>query len=96
MGCPIVFVSKMQTEIALSTTEAKYIALSQAMRDLIPFSNIAKELGDHYHELTKVPKILCRLFEDNRVVSVANCTLQIALKAICRMQILSKNTKSVF
>jgi hypothetical protein len=31
-----------------------------------------------------------------RVVSVANCTLQIALKAICRMQISSKNTKSVF
>jgi hypothetical protein len=65
MGCPVLFVSKMQTEIALSTTEAEYIALSQAMRDLIPFSNMAKELGNHYHELTGNPKILCRLFEDN-------------------------------
>ena len=65
MGCPVLFVSKMQTEIALSTTEAEYIALSQAMRDLIPFSNMAKELGNHYHTLTGNPKILCRLFEDN-------------------------------
>jgi hypothetical protein len=28
--------SKMQTEIALSTTEAEYIALSQAMREVLP------------------------------------------------------------
>jgi hypothetical protein len=28
--------SKMQTEIALSSTEAEYIALSQAMREVIP------------------------------------------------------------
>jgi hypothetical protein len=35
-GCPLVWVSKFQTEVALSTTEAEYIALSQAMRELIP------------------------------------------------------------
>ena len=35
-GCPIQWSSKLQTEIALSTTEAEYIALSQAMRELIP------------------------------------------------------------
>ena len=65
MGCPILFVSKMQTEIALSTTEAEYIALSQSMRDLIPFCSMAQELGDHYHQLQEAPQILCRLFEDN-------------------------------
>ena len=65
MGCPILFVSKMQTEIALSTTEAEYIALSQSMRDLIPFCSMAQELGDHYHQMREAPKILCRLFEDN-------------------------------
>ena len=64
-GCPILFVSEMQTEIALSTTEAEYIALSQAMCDLIPFTDMAKELSAHYHELLESPKILCRLFEDN-------------------------------
>jgi hypothetical protein len=31
-GCPIYWCSKLQTEIALSTTEAEYIALSMPMR----------------------------------------------------------------
>ena len=39
-NCPIVWVSKMQIEIALSTTEAEYISLSQSMRDLIPLRHI--------------------------------------------------------
>jgi hypothetical protein len=33
---PILWVSKMQTQIALLTMEAEYIALFQSMRDLIP------------------------------------------------------------
>ena len=55
----------MQTEIALSTTEAEYIALSQAMRDVIPFVNIINELQAFYSDKMEKPKILCRLFEDN-------------------------------
>ena len=43
-GCPIVWVSKLQTEVALSTTEAEYIALTQAMRDLIPLLGLLEEL----------------------------------------------------
>jgi Reverse transcriptase (RNA-dependent DNA polymerase) len=35
-SCPVLWVSKLQTEIALSTVEAEYIALSQSMRDLLP------------------------------------------------------------
>ena len=35
-GCPIHWSSKMQSEIALSTAESEYIALSQAMRETIP------------------------------------------------------------
>ena len=31
-GCPITWGSKLQTEIALSTTESEYIALSSATR----------------------------------------------------------------
>jgi hypothetical protein len=42
-GCPIHWVSKLQTEIALSTTEAEYIALSQSMRDVIPMMNILEK-----------------------------------------------------
>ena len=48
-NCPIIWVSKLQTEVALSTTEAEYIALSQAMRDLIPFMTLVEH----------VSKILC-------------------------------------
>jgi len=33
-NCPILWVSHLQTEIALSTTEAEYIALSQSLRDV--------------------------------------------------------------
>jgi hypothetical protein len=45
-GVPIIWVSKMQTQIAFSTMAAGYIALSQSMRDLIPIREILKEIID--------------------------------------------------
>ena len=44
MGCPLTWVSKLQTQIALSTMEAEYIALSQAMRDLIAIREVIQEI----------------------------------------------------
>ena len=44
--CPLTWCSKLQTKIALSTTEAEYIALSQAMREVIPFMNLMVKVGD--------------------------------------------------
>jgi Reverse transcriptase (RNA-dependent DNA polymerase) len=41
---PLLWVSKLQTQIALSTMEAEYVALSQSMRDLIPIREILKEI----------------------------------------------------
>lgn len=35
-NCPLLWTSKIQTEIMLSTTKAEYITLSQSLRDLIP------------------------------------------------------------
>eukprot|EP00978_Attheya_sp_CCMP212_P017515 scaffold46797_cov52-Attheya_sp.AAC.1 len=35
-GCPITWRSKLQTEVALSTTEAEYVALSQSLREVLP------------------------------------------------------------
>ena len=43
-GCPILWVSKLQTQCALSTMESEYLVLSQAMRDLIPLREILKEI----------------------------------------------------
>jgi len=41
-NCPILWVSRLQTEIALSTAEAEYIALSQALCDVIPLITLLK------------------------------------------------------
>lgn len=66
MGCPLVWKSKLQTEISLSTTEAEYIALSQAMREVIPLMGILREL-EKFKELKNViPTMKCTVFEDNQ------------------------------
>ena len=65
-GCPMHWASKMQTEIALSITEAEYIALSQSMREVLPIIWLLQEAHDHgIPVLTNPPKIHCKVFEDN-------------------------------
>jgi hypothetical protein len=44
-GCPIYWQSKLQTEIALSTAESEYIALSQALRETLPMTGLMKEIN---------------------------------------------------
>ena len=39
---PIIWVSQLQTEIALSTTEGEYISPLQSMRYVLPFISIMK------------------------------------------------------
>ena len=41
--CPILWVSKLQTEISLYTLHPEYVALSQSLRDLLPFKDLSKE-----------------------------------------------------
>ena len=36
-NCPLLWVSKLQTEIDLSTLHSEYVALSQSVRALLPF-----------------------------------------------------------
>ena len=65
-GCPIVWTSKVQTEIALSTTEAEYIALSTAMRDVIPIMELIEEATKYGIPMNTVkPEVRCKIFEDN-------------------------------
>ena len=42
--CPVLWISKLQTEIALSTMEAEYVALSASCRDLFPLIDVTKEI----------------------------------------------------
>ena len=65
-GCPLLWASKLQTQIALSTTEAEYIALSTALRDTIPLMELIKEMREHGFDITQTkPQFHCRVFEDN-------------------------------
>jgi hypothetical protein len=52
-GCPFHWVSKLQSEIALSNTESKYLALSMATRDLLPLRHILEEI--HKYSMVQVP-----------------------------------------
>lgn len=86
-GCPVLWCSKLQTEIALSTAEAEYIALSQAMREVIPLMNFMAEVSCIFDLDVPKPKIKCKVFEDNRsCISIAEAskftprTKHIALK----------------
>jgi hypothetical protein len=64
--CPLLWVSKLQTEIALSTTKAEYIALSQAIRELLPMRELFQEVGNALNLPCAIPTILhSTVFEDN-------------------------------
>jgi hypothetical protein len=65
-GCPVLWSSKLQSEIALSTTEAEYIALSTSLRDLIPMRTILNELSATFHISPSVAQTHSTIFEDNK------------------------------
>uniref|UniRef100_A0A7S4IN60 Reverse transcriptase Ty1/copia-type domain-containing protein n=1 Tax=Odontella aurita TaxID=265563 RepID=A0A7S4IN60_9STRA len=66
-NCPVVWMSKLQQEIALSTMEAEYIALSTAMKDIIPLQLLVHEaaVGVDLREEILV-SINTRVWEDNQ------------------------------
>ena len=55
----------MQTDVALSTKEAKHIALSQNTRDLIPIKNIVECLNNIMRIDNKKINTYSTLFEDD-------------------------------
>ncbi len=64
--CPIIFASRLQSQVALSTTEAEYIALSTALRDVIPIMELFGEMIKRGHKVAcNEPVIYCKVFEDN-------------------------------
>ena len=65
-GCPLFWLSKLQTEIMLSTTEAEYITLSQAMQALLPLRSLLREVGTKMQlSYSSKSVIRTRVWEDN-------------------------------
>ena len=65
-GCPVFWQSKLQTEIALSTAEAEYIAMSQALRETIPLHSLMKEINGVFELYIPEPKFVLKVHEDNQ------------------------------
>ena len=66
-GVPLTWASKLQTEIALSTVESEYIALSQAMREVLYVMQLAREAKEIGVPIFGNPttQVKCKAFEDN-------------------------------
>ena len=65
-GCPIIWASKLQSQVALSMTEAEYIALSMSLRDVLPIMFLFKEMREWGHAvICTEPHVFCKVFEDN-------------------------------
>jgi hypothetical protein len=65
-GCPIVWKSQLQTEIALSSTESEYTGLSYALREAIPIMELLKEMKQNdINVANHEAEIRCKVFEDN-------------------------------
>jgi hypothetical protein len=65
-GCPLMWVSKLQTETSVSTMMAEYVALSSAMRDMLPLKRMVKAVakvitGDDQVKI----ELKSDVFEDN-------------------------------
>ena len=65
-GCPVCWASKLQSQVALSTTEAEYIAMSQALRNVIPVMNLIQEMREKgFQVICTLPSVYYKVFEDN-------------------------------
>jgi hypothetical protein len=64
--CPIYWASKLQSQVALSTTEAECIAMSQALHDVIPIIALLQEKREQdFKVLCTEPYVFYKVFEDN-------------------------------
>ena len=81
---PIIWVSKLYPDIALSSIKSEYIALSIAMCDVISLLNLFAEEGELLPIRTTSPSIKCKVFEDNQ-----SCT------RIAKALVLTPRTKHI-
>ena len=69
-NCPIYWRSSLQTENALSTAEAEYIALSSALRQVLPLMTMMEEID------TVFPLILTNLILYAKCMKITNLALK--------------------
>ena len=74
-NCPILWVSHLQMEIALSTAEAEYIALSQLLCNVIPIFTLLKAINKVFPVHVKTPTFVCKVHADNQLC-ITMATLQ--------------------
>ena len=66
VGFPLVWASTLAGPICLSMTEAEYVALSSALRQVIPIMDLLKEMKAQGIVTDKhIPKVFCKAFEHN-------------------------------
>ena len=66
-GCPVLWKSSVQQQITLSSTAAEYVALSDAMREILPMRRLLKEISTKLN-LPVIAKSMVKstVFEDNQ------------------------------
>ena len=65
-GCPIAWASTLQSQVALSTTDAEYITMSHALCDVIPIMNLLQKMrGRDFQVICTKSFVYCKAFEDN-------------------------------
>ena len=66
-NCPLLWLSKLQTEIALSTLHSEYVALSHHVRALLPSKSLIKEVIDNLGIDCEILKFVSNstIYEDN-------------------------------
>ena len=73
-GCPVLWCSRLQTEIALSTMEAEYVALSTACKDLLPLAAVIRELSAAVGlDASFTSNIHCKIHKDNVAALTLAC-----------------------
>ncbi len=77
---------KLQTEIALSTAKAEYIALLQALRETLAITNLMHEMNVIFPLYLPEPKFVLKVWEGNQsCIAMTNnpkCTPQTKNTAI--------------
>ena len=73
-GYPITWLSKLQTEISLSSIEIRYISLSRSMRESMPMITLLQELKVVIPIEYEAPKVHCIIFQDiNLYIEMVKC-----------------------